>query len=150
LIDAEPPQGIRYHRVPLGKANVLRPGTDVSIIGYGKPILDAVGVAAGLAGEGIEAEVIDLRTVAPLDEEAILASVAKTKRAVIVHEAVKRHGIGAEIAARIGEELHGELAAPIQRVGARYAPVPFAKSLEDAYAPGGADVEAAVRRTLNG
>ena len=136
------------HRVPLGKANVLRPGTDVSIIGYGKPILDALGVAESLAGEGIEAEVIDLRTVAPLDEEAILASVAKTKRAVVVHEAVKRHGIGAEIAARVGEELFGELAAPVQRVGARYAPVPFAKSLEEAYAPGGADVEAAVRRTL--
>ena len=136
------------HRVPFGQANVLRRGRDVSIVGYGKPILDALGVAERLAGEGIDAEVVDLRSISPLDEEAILSSVARTTRAVVVHEAVKRHGIGAEIAARIGEELHGELQAPVQRVGARYAPVPFAKSLEDAYAPSGADIEAAVHRAL--
>ena len=138
------------HRVPLGQANILRPGNDVSIIGYGKAIRDALGVAVSLADQGIDAEVIDLRTVSPLDENAILTSVARTKRAVVVHEAIKRHGVGAEVAARISEELHGELAAPVQRVGARYCPVPFAKSLEDAFVPGAAAIEAAVRRALEG
>ena len=136
-------------RVPLGVANIVQEGSDVSVIGYGRPMSDILAVASALAEEGISAEVIDLRTINPLDEATILNSVAKTKRAVVVHEAVKRFGVGAEIASRITEELFGELAAPVQRVGARYGAVPYSHPLEMGFLPGQADVEQAVRRVLS-
>jgi acetoin:2,6-dichlorophenolindophenol oxidoreductase subunit beta len=135
-------------RVPLGVANVVQPGSDLTVIGYGRPFLDSVAVANELAGEGISVELIDLRTVAPYDERCVLDSVAKTKRAVIVHEAVRRHGVGAEIAARINEELFGELEAPVARVGAKFTPVPYASNLETLYYPGSPDVMGAIRKTL--
>jgi pyruvate dehydrogenase E1 component beta subunit len=134
--------------IPLGKAKVLREGNDVTLISYSRAVHDCAAVAARLADEGVRAEVIDLRTVSPLDEAAIFASVTKTGRAVVVHEAVKRHGVGAEIAARINEEFFGRLKAPVQRVGARFAPVPFAKPLETAFVPQQAEIEAAIRKTL--
>jgi pyruvate dehydrogenase E1 component beta subunit len=136
-------------RVPIGVANTVQEGSDVTIIGYGRPMPDIAAVAASLAGEGVSTEIIDLRTINPYDEAAVLNSVAKTKRAVVVHEAVKRFGVGAEIASRINEELFGELSASVQRVGARYSPVPYSNPLEMAFLPGQADIEQAVRKVLS-
>ena len=134
-------------RVALGRANVLREGNDLTIISYGRQVLEALDVAESLKGS-IDAEVIDLRSISPLDKETILRSVAKTGRAVIFHEAVRRHGVGAEVSALITERLFGELKAPVQRIGAKFAPVPFAKSLETAFIPGKADLENAMRDVM--
>ncbi|HSV35100.1 MAG TPA: transketolase C-terminal domain-containing protein, partial [Ramlibacter sp.] len=112
-------------RIPLGKANVVREGSDVTVISYSRVLQDCAAVAAKLAGEGIQVELIDLRTISPLDEAALLKSVAKTKRAVVVHEAVRNFGVGAEIAALLQEHLFSDLKAPVQRVGANHSPVPF-------------------------
>nr|WP_051194358.1 pyruvate dehydrogenase complex E1 component subunit beta [Nocardia jiangxiensis] len=136
------------YRVPLGKANIARAGSDVTILTYGRQVVDCLAVAEQLAGEGIDIEVVDLRTLQPLDIETVLASVAKTKRAVVVHEAVRRNGFGAELAATIHAELFGELAGPVARVTAPNTPVPYAKSLEEAYIPGPPQIEAAVRGLL--
>ncbi|MFI7194231.1 alpha-ketoacid dehydrogenase subunit beta [Nocardia nova] len=136
------------HRVPLGKAAIARPGSDVTILTYGRQVVDCLAVAEQLATEGIDVEVVDLRTLQPLDIETVLASVAKTKRAVVVHEAVRRNGFGAELAATIHSELFGELAGPVARVTAPNTPVPYAKSLEQAYIPGPPQIEAAVRGLL--
>jgi acetoin:2,6-dichlorophenolindophenol oxidoreductase subunit beta len=135
-------------RFALGKANISRTGTDVSVIGYGAQIADALGVAEKLADDGISVEVIDLRTIAPFDAPAVLTSVAKTKRAVIVHEARTNFGPSAEIAAQIYHELYGELAAPVERVGAPFTPVPASKPLESRFMVGPAEIEAAIRRTV--
>jgi len=135
-------------RIPLGKAHVLKAGGDVTLISYSRTVADCVAVAKQCAASGIEVEVIDLRTVAPYDAQTVLESVAKTRRAVIVHEAVKPFGVGAEIAARINEELFGQLLAKVQRVGAAFCPVPFAKPLETAFVPTQARIEAAVRATV--
>lgn len=135
-------------RIPLGQANVLRAGDHVTVVSYSRTVSDCAAVAAKLAGEGVSVELIDLRTVAPWDAQTVLTSVAKTRRAVIVHEAVKPFGVGAEIAARINEELFGQLKARVERVGANFSPVPFAKKLETAFVPGQASIEAAIRKTL--
>jgi pyruvate dehydrogenase E1 component beta subunit len=135
-------------RIPLGKANIARTGEHVTVISYSRTFSDCVAVADKLAGEGIKVELVDLRTIAPLDMETLLTSVAKTRRAVIVHEAVKPFGVGAEIAARLNEELFGQLKAKVERLGANYSAVPFSKKLETAYVPAQADIEAAIRRTL--
>ncbi|TLX71334.1 alpha-ketoacid dehydrogenase subunit beta [Pseudomonas nicosulfuronedens] len=142
---AAPERGVK---IPLGKANVVREGTDVTLISYSRRVLDCCAVAEKLAAEGVSVEVIDLRTISPLDTDCILASVGKTGRAVIVHEAVKPFGVGAEISSLIYESLYGQLKAPVQRVGANYAPVPFSKPLEDAHVPGAEQIESAVRTTL--
>jgi acetoin:2,6-dichlorophenolindophenol oxidoreductase subunit beta len=136
--------------IELGKAKVVRTGKDVTLIGYARGIVEALPVVDKLTAEGVSVEVIDLRTVNPWDEEAVFASVAKTGRAVIVHEAVKAYGAGAEIAARLYERLFRSIKAPIERVAAQYSPVPVAKSLELAYLFSRADIESAVRRTLEG
>ena len=140
-----PPPG---HRLPLGRANIVRPGTDVSVVSYGRPIKDALVIAERLAGEGISVEVVDLRTISPLDAETILKSVAKTRRAVIVHEAPRSFGVGAEVAARIQEHLYGELAAPVLRIASRDVPVPFAKVLEQEFLYKPSAIEAAICQTL--
>jgi pyruvate dehydrogenase E1 component beta subunit len=132
------------HVVPLGQADIKRPGADVTVISYGKPVLDCLAAAAELDGE-IDVEVLDLRSIVPLDTEAILASASKTKRAVIVHQAVRRSGFGAEIAALLQEELFGTLEAPVLRVAAKETPVPYAKELEDFHFPQVADIVDAVR-----
>ena len=137
------------YRVPLGKAAVARDGSDVSIIAYGKAVLDGLAVADVFAKEGVSVEVIDLRTIAPFDEAAVLASVAKTGRCVIVHEAVKAYGTGAEMSSRIHEALFGQLHAPVQRVGGTYSPVPFSSALEKAWIHNQDQVAAAVRTTLD-
>ena len=135
------------YRVPLGKAAITREGGDVTLVTYGRGVGDCLTAAGQLADESIAAEVIDLRTVSPWDEEAVLASVAKTKRAVIVHEAVRPFGAGAEISARIHEELFNDLAGPVQRVASYPSPVPFAKSLETAFLYSVADIVQAARET---
>jgi pyruvate/2-oxoglutarate/acetoin dehydrogenase E1 component len=137
------------HRVPLGKASVVREGTDVTLVGYGRPIHDALVVAEKLAAEGISIEVIDLRTVMPWDEQTVLASVAKTRRAVTLHEAVKQFGVGAEISSRIHEELFDRLVAPVQRVGSMNSIVPFSGPLEQAFMWSQASIEAAIRKTFS-
>lgn len=137
-----------YHIVPLGKAAVAREGSDCTIITYGRTVLDALEVAGQLAEEGISVEVIDLRTIAPYDEATVLASVRKTGRAVVLHEAVKAYGTGAEIAARINEALFGQLKAPVQRLGGAFSAVPMANALEQAWIPTKDGIKSAVRSTL--
>ena len=121
------------HIVPIGKANVVLEGGDVTLITYGRGVADCQAAAAQLKEEGVSAEVIDLRTISPLDDDTILGSVAKTGRAVVVHEAVRNFGVGAEISSRIHEHLFSELKAPVQRLGSQESPVPFSKPLEQAY-----------------
>lgn len=136
------------HRVPLGKAAITREGTDCSIITYGRTVLDALEVAETLAEEGISVEVVDLRTIAPYDEESVLNSVRKTGRAVTLHEAVKPYGTGAEMSAKIHEELFNELKAPVQRVGGTFSAVPFV-ALEQEWIPGKDELADAVRTAMN-
>lgn len=131
--------------IPLGKARILKPGSDVTIISYSRQVHDAVKVAEKLAAENISVEVIDLRTISPLDMPTVLESVGRTRRALIVHEAVKSFGIGAEIAAQLNEKLFGRLKAPVLRIGAPFCPVPFSKPLETAFVAGQPEIEAAVR-----
>ena len=142
---APPKRGVP---VPLGRANVVREGTDITIVTYGPQVPMAAALAEKLKNE-VSVEVVDLRSIAPLDYETILRSVSKTRRAVIVHEAVKKHGVGAEIAASINEALFRELESPILRVGAKFCPVPFSKPLESAYLPTLDEMEAAVRDSFS-
>ena len=135
-------------RIPLGVADVKREGSDVTVVSYGKQVHDSLAVAEKLAGEGISVEVVDLRTLVPCDEATVFASVSKTTRAVVVHEAVTRCGFGAELSSRIHEELFGELVAPVARVGAANTPVPYAKNLETEFVPQQHDIEAAIRSVL--
>ncbi|MEE4537312.1 MAG: pyruvate dehydrogenase complex E1 component subunit beta [Erythrobacter sp.] len=137
------------HRVPIGKAAVAREGSDCTIVTYGRTVLDALEVAGQLEGDGVSVEVIDLRTIAPYDEEAVLASVRKTGRAVVLHEAVRAFGTGAEIASRITETLFGELKAPVQRSGGTFSAVPMASALEQEWLPKKEAIAAAVRRTMD-
>ncbi len=123
------------YELPLGVAEVKRPGSDVTIVATSYMVHEALRAAEELAGRGIDAEVIDPRTLLPLDMDAILASVRKTHRVVIVHEAVKFCGVGAEIAAQIAEAAFDALEAPPVRVAAPFSPVPFSAPLEEAYLP---------------
>jgi 2-oxoisovalerate dehydrogenase E1 component len=137
------------HIVPIGKAAVTRTGTDLTIVSYSRMALESLAVAERLAAEGIDAEVIDLRTIAPLDWDTVLTSFAKTNRMVIAQEAVVDFGVGAEIAARAVDAGFWNLDAPVVRVGAPSTPAPYAPSLESAWVPGADDIEAAVRRVMN-
>ena len=136
------------YRVPLGSAAVARPGADVTVVSYSAMALHAMAAAERLASDGIDAEVIDLRSLVPLDFETVLESVARTRRAVVAHEAWRFGGFGAELAAQLHSELFGELEAPVARVGAASAPIPFSPPLEAAVVPGADAVEAAVRAVL--
>lgn len=120
---------------PLGEARVARSGTHLSIITYGAQVHQALAAADRLAQEGIEAEVLDLRTLKPLDSEAVLATVRKTGKVLIVHSATRLAGVGAEVAALIAEQAFEWLDAPVQRLGGLDTPVPFSPPLEDAYRP---------------
>lgn len=119
-------------RIPLGKANVLRAGSDVTLITYGPTVSLVNAAAETLAAEGISVEVIDLRTLMPLDLETVFESVTRTRRAVVVHEATQFMGPGAEISCQIQEQLFGELLGPVLRVGAKFTPVPFSQGLSNA------------------
>ncbi len=143
------PQPPADHLVPLGKAIVRRPGADVTVVSYSKMMYDCLAVADRLSAEGIEVEVIDLRTISPLDFDTVLASMKKTNRLVVVHQAVGEFGVGAELAARAVREGFWYLDAPVVRVTAASTPAPYAPVLEQAWLPDEADIEAAIREVLD-
>lgn len=147
-----PPQPVPtgHHILPLGSAATVRSGSDITLISYGRQVHEAVAAAEVLAQDSIDAEVIDLRSLVPLDETTILASVARTRHAVVIHEAVRRGGFGAEVASVITENLFGELGAPVQRVAGANTPIPFAKNLEDAFVPNCTQIVAAARMAPSG
>ncbi|HEY6679835.1 MAG TPA: alpha-ketoacid dehydrogenase subunit beta [Actinomycetota bacterium] len=132
--------------VPIGSADVKREGSDVSIITYGAMVHKALEAADALAQRGISAEIVDLRTVYPLDEETILRSIEKTSRALVLYESYRFLGIGTEVAAVIAEKAFEHLDAPVVRLAPPNVPVPFSPPLEDAFLPQIADIEAAVDR----
>ena len=134
--------------VPLGKAAVRRNGTDMTIVTFGAMVYTALEAANTLAGQRIEAEVIDLRSLAPLDRDAILGSVAKTSRVLLLHEATLTGGIGGELAAIISEHAFEYLDAPVVRVASADAPVPYAPPLETAFLPSVTKVVEAARRLV--
>ena len=136
--------------IPLGRARVAREGTDVTVIAYSAMVRTALEAAQQLAGEGISVEVIDLRTLLPLDTQTLVRSATKTRRVVIAHEAVECGGVGAEVAARLGAAVFDELDAPILRVGCPFAPIPFAPELEQALLPGREQIVRAVRELVDG
>ena len=134
--------------VDIDKAAIRRPGTNVSLITYGGTLVRAMSAAEEMAADGIDAEVVDLRTLRPLDNEAILDSVARTHRAVIIDEGWRSGGISAEISARIMEGAFYELDAPVERVCSAEVPIPYAKHLEDAALPQPALIVEAVRTMM--
>jgi 2-oxoisovalerate dehydrogenase E1 component len=146
--DRQEPVPLGDYEVPLGKAIVRRPGRDITVLSYGPMVLVALTAAELLAREKIDLEVIDLRSLVPLDEERILASVARTHRAMIVHEDSRRGGVGAELAAILAEKSIFELEAPVLRVAAPDMPAPYSPPLEKLYLPGAADVAAAARTLM--
>jgi pyruvate/2-oxoglutarate/acetoin dehydrogenase E1 component len=141
LPDTPPP-------VPLGRARVVRAGRDATVVALSRLVSEALAAADELAAQGIEIEVVDPRTLVPLDGETIAASVARTHRLVVAHEAVEHGGAGAEIAARAQRDCFDDLDAPVERVGAPFAPIPFSPPLEDAYVPGRNEIAAAVRAVV--
>jgi 2-oxoisovalerate dehydrogenase E1 component beta subunit len=134
--------------VPLGKARVVRQGRDASIISYGSSVHDALAVADELANEGVDIEVVDIRTLVPFDEETVLASVRKTSRVLVAHEASLTAGFGGEIAARIADKAFEYLDAPVRRLAAFDAPTPFAPTLEQEVLPNKAKMMAEMTRLL--
>ncbi len=145
-IKGEVPDG--DHVTPLGKARVVREGGHVSFIAYGSAVHHCLEAARTLEEDGIQAEVLDLRSLVPLDKEAVLATVRKTTRAVIVHEDWRRCGFGAEVAAILAEEAMDCLDDPVLRVASQDTPIPFATSLESAHLPNADKVAEAARRLL--
>jgi pyruvate/2-oxoglutarate/acetoin dehydrogenase E1 component len=134
--------------VPLGRARTVREGRDVTIVALSRLVGDALEAAARLAEEGIEAEVIDPRTLVPLDLDTLARSLRRTGRAVIAHEAVTAGGFGAELAAQLQAAAFDYLEAPVQRIGAPFTPVPVSPPLEDAYRPGSEEIYRAARVAL--
>jgi pyruvate dehydrogenase E1 component beta subunit len=134
--------------VPLGKARVVREGTDVTVIATGPLVHRSVEAAEAAEGEGISVEIVDPRTLQPLDEDALVASVKKTNRVVVAHEAVTRMGFGAEVAAVLQYKAFDWLDAPIERVGSKFAPLAFAPVMEQFVVPNAEDVLAAIKRTV--
>jgi pyruvate/2-oxoglutarate/acetoin dehydrogenase E1 component len=132
----------------LGKARVHREGEDVTVIATGRLVHESLAVAKEAEEAGISVEVVDPRTLLPLDEEALVASVKKTNRCVVAHEAVTRMGFGAEVAALVQHQAFDYLDAPVERVGAKFAPIPFAPVMEEFVVPHAEDVLAAVKRTV--
>lgn len=134
--------------IPFGKADIKRPGNDVTVFATSRMVQRVLGAAEKLASEGIDVEVIDPRTLNPLDEDTLLASVRKTQRLVIVHEAYERGGIGAEIAALVASKAIDSLDAPIERVAGLNTPIPFSPKLEDYVVPNEARIMAGIKRVL--
>lgn len=148
MLGTKGPVPEEIYEIPLGQANTVRSGRDVTVIAVGRMVVEAVTAATELAESGAEVEVIDVRTVQPLDSQTILDSVRRTNRALVVHEAVTFGGIGAEIAAQIQEEAFDYLDAPVLRLGAPFSPVPFSPVLERAYIPDSSRIAAGVRQLL--
>ncbi|MBX7147503.1 alpha-ketoacid dehydrogenase subunit beta [bacterium] len=136
------------YTVPLGKANIDREGKDISIITYGTPVHWARQAREELKQKNIFAEIVDLRTLAPLDKDTIKESFKKTNRAIVLHEAPKTSGFGAEIAAMLEEECFHDLAAPIVRIGAKHMPVPTNPTLEQYYLPSIQDITTAAEKLM--
>jgi len=134
--------------IELGKARIHREGEDVTVVATGRLVHEALKPAEQAEGEGISVEVWDPRTLQPLDEEGLIASVKKTNRCVVAHEAVVRMGWGAEVAALVQEQAFDYLDAPVERVGAKFTPIPFAPVMESFVIPHDDDVLAAVKRTM--
>lgn len=132
--------------IPLGSADLKRTGNDVTVITFSRMVLHALEAAEILSCEGVDVEVIDLRTTVPMDMECVVQSLKKTHRVVVAHEAHRTCGVGAEIVARIIEQAFDELDAPVERVAALDVPVPYSQPLEDRALPGANDIVAAVRR----
>lgn len=143
---AEVPEEL--YEIELGKANIVREGSNFTIVATGRMVHESLTAAEELATDGLDVEVIDPRTVQPLDSETLVASLKKTHRALVVHEAVRFGGLGAEIAAQLQEEAFDYLDAPIGRVGAPFAPTPFSPVLEKEYLPNAEKIAAEVRRIL--
>ena len=136
--------------IPLGKADVKREGTDVTIVTWSCEVLFSLEAATTLAEEGISAEVVDVRSLVPLDKETILASVRKTRRCLVVHEAIKRGGYGGEIAALVAEEAFDDLDAPPRRLAGLETPIPYAQPLELGVVPQAADIVRVARELVRG
>jgi 2-oxoisovalerate dehydrogenase E1 component len=132
-------------RVPLGKARIVRPGSDVTLVSWSRMVTDALAAADALAAEGIDVEVIDLRTIVPLDRETVLNSVRRTHRLVVAHEAVVDFGVGAEIVATVAADAFWRLDAPVRRVGADYTPAPYSPGLEEQWRAVTSDIIRTVR-----
>lgn len=132
----------------IGEARTLRAGHDATVVTYGSTVDKALAAAETLSGEGISTEVIDLQSIQPWDAQAVLESVSRTHRIVIAHEATQAFGVGAEIAAFVGEHAFDELDAPVLRVGAPFMPVPFSKPMEQQFAPGAGTIADAVRKVM--
>jgi acetoin:2,6-dichlorophenolindophenol oxidoreductase subunit beta len=135
--------------IAIGKARVHREGEDVTVIATGRLVHEALRAATEAEQDGISVEVVDPRTLQPLDEQTLIDSVKKTNRCVVAHEAVTRMGFGAEVAAVIQHDAFDWLDAPVERVGARFTPLPFAPVMEEWCVPHAADVLAAINTTLN-
>jgi pyruvate dehydrogenase E1 component beta subunit len=134
--------------IPIGKARVHREGEDVTVVATGRLVHESLQAAEEAEKQGVSVEVVDPRTLQPLDEETIVASVKKTNRAVVAHEAVTRMGFGAEVTSVIQYQAFDWLDAPVERVGARFAPLPFAPVMEQFVVPHADDVLAAILRTV--
>lgn len=146
FVSGEVPEG--DYETPIGVAKLVREGSDVSLIGFGRTVSTALQAAAELEKDGIGAEVLDLRSLQPLDEEAILATLGKTGRVVVIDEATPRCGIASDVAALCVDRGFDLLNGPVKKVTAPFAPVPFSPVLEDAYVPSVAAVVAAAREIL--
>ncbi len=144
--EGEVPEG--DYVVPIGKAATVREGTDVTFVTYAKMVYTCLQAAEALAESGVSAEVVDLRSLKPWDEEAVLASASKTGRAVVVHEASRTCGMGAEVAATIGEKAYGALKGPVLRVTGPDVPPPSSYALEQAFVPQPDAIVAAAKRLL--
>jgi pyruvate dehydrogenase E1 component beta subunit len=137
------------HVTPIGRAQVVREGSDITLVAHSYAVTRSLEVAKRLAEEGIAAEVVDLRSLRPLDVETVAASVARTNRALCVEEGWPSYGVTAEIAARIGKACFDDLDAPVERVGMAEVPLPYAKNLELAAMPGAERIAAAARSVLD-
>jgi pyruvate dehydrogenase E1 component beta subunit len=137
------------HVTPIGRAKVVREGTDITLVAHSYAVTRSLQVAERLSDEGISAEVVDLRSLRPLDFETVAASVTRTNRALCVEEGWPSYGVTAEVAARIGKACFDDLDAPVERVGMAEVPLPYAKNLELAAMPGAERIAAAARSVLN-
>ncbi|HEX9015340.1 MAG TPA: alpha-ketoacid dehydrogenase subunit beta [Chloroflexota bacterium] len=148
IVKGPVPEG--EHVVPLGRAALRREGRHVTVLSYSITVNKALEAARQLSEEGIEVEVVDLRSLVPMDMETISESARKTHRVLVAHEAVRRGGVGAEIAATLGEILYDDLDAPVMRVGAKEVPVPFSAPMERFVIPQVDDLKAAIKQLMVG
>ncbi len=143
------PRPAADYLLPIGKARIARPGSDVTLVSVSRMVHDCLQVAEDLATQGVSVEVIDLRTIAPLDTQTVLESLGRTNRLVVAHEAVKAFGFGAELAAVAADEGFHSLDAPVIRVGAPSTPPPYSPVLERAWLPDVETIRAAVQRSID-